>query len=195
MRKAGESLTIEHLRRALAARPAERLELRDHDRAAILVPLLDAPDGPALLFTVRAPHLSRHAGQVAFPGGRLDPGEDDLSAALREAREEVGLVVPPEAVCGRLDDHPSPFGLVATPLVAHVPWPARLRLEAGEVSETFAVLLEDLRAVEPSVEHRDTPFGARRLYGYSIAGRRIWGLTGNVVHDLLSRLAAAEALA
>jgi 8-oxo-dGTP pyrophosphatase MutT (NUDIX family) len=179
--------------RALRARSPRTLELPDHARAAILVPLLDAADGPALLFTVRAPHLYRHAGQIAFPGGRLEGGEDDVQAALREAREEVGLELPRSAVLGRLDDHPSPFGIVARPLVACVPWPTPLRLDADEVSETFVVALADLRAVEPLVEERPGPGGARRLYGYDVAGRRIWGLTGSVVGDLLERLAAVEA--
>jgi len=182
----------EQLTRALAARPARRLELDEHARAAILVPLLDAAEGPALLFTVRAPHLSRHAGQIAFPGGCLEPDEDDLQAALRETREEVGLVVPASAVCGRLDDHASPFGIVVTPLVAWVPWPAPLQLHAAEVTETFVVPLDVLVNTEPVVEERVTPWGPRRLYGFTVAHRRIWGLTGNVVKDLVDRLAVSE---
>ena len=183
------------LRAALTRRPAARLEVAGHERAAILVPLLDGPDGLSLLLTVRSPYLSRHAGQVAFPGGRVEPGEDDVAAALRETREEVGLELSPQAICGCLDEHASPFGLVAAPVVACVPWPAALRLQASEVSEAFVVPLVTLRAVRPSVEVRPTPLGPRRLYGYDVAGRRIWGLTGNVVRDLLSRLAAAEVAA
>ncbi len=183
------------LRRALAARPARRLELEEHARAAILVPLLDAPDGPALLFTVRAPHLSRHAGQIAFPGGRVERGESELQAALRETHEEVGLALPASAVCGRLDDHPSPYGIVATPLVAWVPWPITLRLQAGEVTETFVVPLALLQALEPEVEARVTRGERRLLHRYTVGGRRIWGLTGNVVKDLLERLEALEVAA
>jgi 8-oxo-dGTP pyrophosphatase MutT (NUDIX family) len=186
---------LQVLLRALAVRPARRLDLEAHARAAILVPVLAAPDGPALLFTVRAPHLTRHAGQIAFPGGRVEPGEDDLAAAVRETREEVGLVIPPTAVQGRLDDHPSPFGLIASPLVAWVPWPSPLRLQAGEVTETFVVPLATLRAATPTVEERVTPWGPRLLHGYDVMGRRIWGLTGNVVKDLLERWANVEALA
>ncbi len=178
---------------ALRSREPRALELAGFERAAILVPLLDAADGPALLFTVRAPHLTRHGGQIAFPGGRVEGDEDELQAALREAHEEVGLVVPPSAIVGQLDDHPSPFGIVARPLVACVPWPAPLRLDASEVSETFVVSLAALRAVEPKVEERPGPGGPQRLYGYAVAGRRIWGLTGNVVKDLLERFEAVEA--
>jgi 8-oxo-dGTP pyrophosphatase MutT (NUDIX family) len=180
------------LERAIACRPARRLELEGHGRAAILVPLLDTAEGPSLLFTVRAAHLRRHAGQIAFPGGRVDPGEADLDAALREAREEVGLDVRPDAVCGRLDDHPSPFGLIASPHVARVAWPAPLVLQVSEVVETFVVPLATLQRLVPTVERRETPWGTRLLHGYEVAGRRIWGLTGNVVKDLLDRLASTE---
>lgn len=186
----GPSTLATLLRAAVAVRPARRLEHSAHARAAILVPVLDAPEGPAVLFTVRAAHLSRHAGQIAFPGGRLEPGEDDLAAALRETLEEVGLVVPSGDVHGRLDDHPSPFGLIATPLVATVPWPAPLVLHAGEVTESFIVPLARLQALTPSVDERDTPWGRRALYCYEVDGRRVWGLTGNVVKDLLDRLDA-----
>ncbi len=183
------------LTRAVACRPARRLDLEGHGRAAILVPLLDAHEGPSLLFTVRAPHLRRHAGQIAFPGGRVDPGETELAAALREAREEVGLDVQADAVCGLLDDHPSPFGLIATPHVARIAWPAPLALQSSEVVETFVVPLAALRAVVPTVERRETPWGTRLLHGYEVAGRRIWGLTGNVVKDLLDRLDQAAVAA
>ena len=183
------------LTRAVACRSARRLELAGHGRAAILVPLLDTHEGPSLLFTVRAAHLRRHAGQLAFPGGRVDPGETELEAALREAREEVGLDVRAEAVCGRLDDHPSPFGLIATPHVARVAWPAPLVLQASEVVETFVVPLAVLQGVTPTVERRETPWGPRLLHGYEVAGRRIWGLTGNVVKDLLDRLDATAVAA
>jgi len=183
------------LAQAVACRPARRLDLEGHGRAAILVPLLDTREGPSLLFTVRAPHLRRHAGQIAFPGGRVDPGETELAAALREAREEVGLDVRADAVCGRLDDHPSPYGLIATPFVARIAWPAPLVMQSSEVVETFVVPLAALHGVVPTVDRRETPWGTRLLHGYEVAGRRIWGLTGNVVKDLLDRLDEAAVAA
>lgn len=180
---------------AVTCRPARHLELSAHARAAVLVPVLDGASGPALLLTVRAPHLSRHAGQIAFPGGRFEPGEDAVAAALRETYEEVGLVVDPDAVLGALDDHPSPFGLIATPVVACVAWPAVLNVQTDEVTEAFVVPLAQLQAQTPSVEVRESPWGTRRLYAYEVDGRRVWGLTGAIIKDLLDRLDTVQVAA
>lgn len=180
--------------RALVA-PGRRLELTGHGRAAVLVPVLEAPDGLELLFTMRAAGLVRHAGQVAFPGGRLEPGEDVLAAALREAHEEVGLVVDPHDVLGTLDDRPSPFGLVATPVVARVAWPVPLRLDPGEVAGAFTLPLAELAACRPTLEERLLDGVVRQLYRYRIGAHEVWGLTGSVVRDLLDRLAGREVAA
>jgi 8-oxo-dGTP pyrophosphatase MutT (NUDIX family) len=185
------AVTVDDVRRAVAGSERERLTWDGFRQAAVLVPLLDRPDGgPALLFTVRAAHLPHHAGQIAFPGGRFEPGEDAIGAALREAREEVGLEVHGDDVIGLLDDHPSPYGMIATPVVARVPWPAVLELQVEEVSETFIVPLARLASTRPSFEDRVTNGVARRLHRYDVDGYSIWGLTGNVVKDLLDRVAA-----
>lgn len=180
---------VEDVTRALAG-SSRRLDLPGHGRASILVPILDAPAGPALLFTVRAAGLARHAGQISFPGGRWEPGEDAVGAAVREAREEVGLRVEREDVLGLLDDRASPYALVATPVVARVPWPTELVVDPGEVAETFVVPLADVAAITPVLEERVHEGATRQLYRYDVAGRGVWGLTGNVVKDLLDRLAA-----
>lgn len=180
--------TVDDVRRALAEHLARGLDLPGHRRAAVLVPVLDAPEGPALLFTVRAAGLVRHAGQIAFPGGRVEPGEDAVAAALREAQEEVGLDVDRGDVFGLLDDRSSPFGLVATPVVARVAWPADLRLDPGEVAEAFTVPLALLAATPVLRETRVHEGGTRVLHRYLVAGRDVWGMTGNIVKDLLDRL-------
>lgn len=186
---------LEDVRRALALRPSQRLHLPSHRPAAVLVPLLDTPEGVSLLFTVRAAGLRRHGGQVAFPGGRLDEGETVVEAALREAEEEVGLQVGQEQVLGTLDDRPSPYGLVATPVVAELPWPSAVRLQDEEVAEVFILPLSALADTEPvllEVQHEGT---VRLLHRYLVGDRDIWGLTGNVVKDLLDRLVAVGASA
>lgn len=181
--------TVDDVRRALAEPAARGLDLPGHGRAAVLVPVLDDPGGPALLFTVRAAGLSRHAGQIAFPGGRVEVGEDAIAAALREAHEEVGLNVDRGDVFGLLDDRASPFGLVATPVVARVAWPAALRVDAGEVAEVFTVPLALLAETQVLRETRTHEGGTRVLHRYLVVGRDVWGLTGNIVKDLLDRLA------
>ena len=180
--------TVADVRRAVESGAGRSLELPGHGRAAVLVPVIDAPEGPALLFTVRAAGLVRHAGQVAFPGGRVEPGETLVAAALREAEEEVGLVVDPADVFGLLDDRRSPFALVATPVVARVAWPTELRPQPGEVAEVFTLPLVTLAAAPVVRETRLHEGVARELHRYEVAGRCVWGLTGNVVKDLLDRL-------
>jgi 8-oxo-dGTP pyrophosphatase MutT (NUDIX family) len=183
--------TLADVRRAVASATGQAVELPGHGRAAILVPVLEAPTGPALLFTVRAAALARHAGQVSFPGGRVESGESVVAAALREAYEEVGLVVDADDVFGVLDDRTSPFALVATPVLARVRWPVELRLDPGEVAEAFTLSLASLRAAPVVRETRVHEGVVRELHRYEVDGRCVWGLTGNVVKDLLDRLEAA----
>jgi len=175
----------------LAASTPRRLSIAGFRRAAVLVPVLQTATGPELLFTVRAAGMRSHAGQIAFPGGRLEPGEDSVDAAVREAAEEVGLEVSRGDILGALSDHPSPAGYVATPVVACVRWPQQLSLDTNEVDEVFLVPLADLMAIEPGSEFRELESYRRRLYSYPWNGRNIWGFTGNVVRNLLDVLAGS----
>jgi 8-oxo-dGTP pyrophosphatase MutT (NUDIX family) len=169
-------------------RPRERLDIEGFRRAGVLVPLLDAPGGLELLFTVRAATLPHHAGQIAFPGGGLEPGEGVVEGALREAHEEVGLVVGAGEVLGCLNDLPSPARYVATPVVAILPWPQPLALSAAEVDEAFTAPLAELSALTPSSEERELRGLRRTIYSYGWQGRNIWGFTGNVLRNLLETL-------
>ncbi len=168
------------------------LEIPGFRRAAVLVPLLEAEEGLSLLFTVRSAALANHAGQISFPGGRVEAGEDLLSAALRETEEEVGLRLEPGAVLGALSDHPSPARYVATPLVARVAWPQPLAMNPGEVAETFTVPVAALASLTPTSEVRQLHSYRRRIYSYQWGERRIWGFTGNVVKNLLDVLSGCH---
>lgn len=183
------------LRRRLAARPQERLEIGGFRRAAVLVPLLDAATGPELLFTVRSSALSNHAGQISFPGGRVDALESLEEAARRETLEEVGLDVPPEAILGRLDEHPSPAGYVVTPVLALLEWPQPLRPNPAEVEAVFTLSVAALRALTPRFEERRLREVTRRIHFYEHEGRLIWGLTGNILKTVLELFEPLEASA
>src|SRR6056297_3941857 len=90
--------------------------------AAVVVPIVDRPDGLAILFTKRAEHLGEHPGQMSFPGGGDEPEDDSLrETALREANEEIGLEPSEPTVIGRLDDISTITGYAVTPFVARVP--------------------------------------------------------------------------
>jgi 8-oxo-dGTP pyrophosphatase MutT (NUDIX family) len=183
------------LRSRLASHQPKRVTLNGFRPAAVLVPVLDAPDGPQLLFTLRADTLSHHAGQIAFPGGRSDPGETPEETARRETLEEIGLEIPAGAVLGRLSDHPSPALYTATPVVARVPWPQPLTLLDSEVREVFTADLKTLAALKPWQEVRESRGQRRTLHFYDYGGRVIWGLTGNVLKELLGLLKSVGSLA
>lgn len=113
-------------------------------------------DAATLLLTRRQGRMRRHAGQWALPGGRLDPGETPLQAALRELHEEVGLALPPDALLGRLDDYPTRSGYLITPLVF---WGGRvppLRGNPAEVESLHRIpIAEFMRADAPMLETTD----------------------------------------
>jgi 8-oxo-dGTP pyrophosphatase MutT (NUDIX family) len=141
-----------------------------------------------VLLTRRPATMTRHAGQVSFPGGRIDPGEDPLSAALREAEEEIALPRAKAAVLGRLSETlvlQSAFRL--TPWVASVPYPYRYVAAPAEVEE---ILLVPLAALTAPGAHRVEP---REVYGmrldvhfFPVGEHVIWGATGRVLAELVS---------
>lgn len=173
------------VRRALGLDMPERLR-----PAAVLVPLIDRPEGATVLFTLRADHLRAHAGQISFPGGRSE--DDDRSVedtALREAWEEVGLSRDRVSVIGRLDSYPTGTGFLVTPVVGIVDPDMNLTLDPNEVAETFEVPLAFLRDEERYQSGHlrrngvDIPY-----YTIDYRGWRIWGATAGMLRHLIDRL-------
>jgi 8-oxo-dGTP pyrophosphatase MutT (NUDIX family) len=156
--------------------------------AAVLIALTDRPD-PGAILTVRREHLRTHAGQVAFPGGRIDPGEDSVAAALREADEELG--VPPDRVevIGELAPYATITNYAVTPVLAVVPPDLMLSPHEPEVADWFEAPLAFL--LDPANQQRRAVMfdGAERHY-YQIDwnGRRIWGATAAMIVNLGRRL-------
>jgi 8-oxo-dGTP pyrophosphatase MutT (NUDIX family) len=158
-------------------------------RAAVLVPLHERGEDLCLVFTQRRLDLPRHAGQVSFPGGRVDAADVDLAAtALREAHEEIGL--PPSAVTvlGALTPlHVHVSGFAVYPVVGEIVAPAAWRPAAGEVDDVIEVGLAEL-AASYAIGAIATPEGTRRTPTFAAGERTIWGATAFMVVDLLRRL-------
>jgi 8-oxo-dGTP pyrophosphatase MutT (NUDIX family) len=176
------------LQNSLTQRSRSVLEWQGFRKAAILVPILKTSTGFELLFTVRSSQLSSHAGEISFPGGRLDEGESIDDAARREAFEEIGLTVTSESVLGYLDDVPSPAKYIVTPVVAVLEKPLDFTLSQAEVEEIFTADLGELARLEPRSEERILQGHRRMIHFYTYQERVIWGLTGNVVKNLLDIL-------
>ena len=168
--------------------PAEHLPEGGLRRAAVLVPLLEYEGRVHVLLTRRRAHLRRHAGQVSFPGGRIDPGEESLAAALREAQEEVGLAPAHVEVLGRLDETlvlASAFRL--TPWVGVVPYPYPYVAHPGEVESILYLPLSEL--VRPGVHHtfpREAYGRTVEVHSYELPAVTVWGATARVLHQLLA---------
>lgn len=165
-------------------------EARPLTPAAVLVAVTDRP-APGVILTQRTETLRAHAGQVAFPGGRLDPGEDAVRAALREADEEIALPPARVTVVGPVDRYRTVTGYDVTPVLGVVPPDLVLTPSADEVADWFEVPLDFLLDPANHVEREVDWQGARRRY-YEILWqeRRIWGATAAMIVNLGVRLRA-----
>ncbi|MDX9862991.1 MAG: CoA pyrophosphatase [Rhodospirillales bacterium] len=160
--------------------------------AAVLVPVIDRRDMLTVLFTRRTDDLPEHAGQICFPGGRIE--SDDASpedAALRETEEEIGLSRHHVEVLGRLDDYATRSGFSITPVVGMVSPPFALALQAREVAETFEVPLDFLLDSTNHQKHERILAGRdRHFYAMPYEGHFIWGATAGMLINLHQRLGA-----
>jgi 8-oxo-dGTP pyrophosphatase MutT (NUDIX family) len=186
----------ERLRAALASVPAEpplagdlpELRAEADVPAAVLIAITDREE-PGVILTVRREHMRTHAGQVAFPGGRIDPGEDAVAAALREAHEEILLDPAVAELVGPIESYRTVTGYVVTPVICVVPPDLPLEPHEHEVADWFeAPLLYLLDSANQS--QRTALFQGRERHYYEInwEGRRIWGATAAMIVNLSRRL-------
>ena len=178
--------------------PEARVESGVLNAAAVLVPLVEHEEGVTVLFTRRADTLRAHTGQIAFPGGRSDPGETPWAAALREAQEEIGLDPSFVTIAGLSSGYQTRTGYDITPVVGFVRPGFTLKPNPDEVADVFEVPFAFL--MEPGNherQFRDQADGLRRyFYAMSYEDRVIWGATAGMVRVLYERLfgeAAADA--
>jgi 8-oxo-dGTP pyrophosphatase MutT (NUDIX family) len=167
----------------------ERAGVKATKPAAVLVGVVAKPE-PVVLLTQRTPDLKSHSGQVAFPGGRIDPIDvSPEAAALREAMEEVGLEDKFVEPIGYLDLYLTFSGFRILPLVARVDPGYRLTLNPGEVADAFEVPLDFL--MEPNNHQRlkrDWQGIERQYYAMPFGERYIWGVTAGILRNLYERI-------
>lgn len=200
------SALTERLRHALAVGGARQTILLESDTldltagagdvlvpAAVLVAVTDRQE-PGVILTQRTQSLRRHAGQIAFPGGRIDPGDaSPIAAALREAEEEIALPRSAVTVIGRTDAYRTVTGFHIVPVIGVVPPDLPLAINDAEVESWFEVplayLLEPGNHIEQAVEWQGRE---RRYYEIMWDGHRIWGATAAMIINLGRRLAWPE---
>ena len=155
--------------------------------SAVLCTLFEEEGAARVVLTRRSSRLRSHTGQVSFPGGRLDEGEDPISAALREAREEIGLHPSTVEIIGEL----SPLvtvssGAAISPCVGVLPERPQLHPNPSEVERVFDVALTELTAAD--VYHEEVwpfPGGERSMYVFDLDGDTVWGATARMLTELL----------
>jgi len=157
--------------------------------AAVLVPVIDRPE-PTVLLTLRTAALSSHAGQIAFPGGKIEPSDaSPLAAALREANEEVGLDRRCAEPIGYLDLYLTFSGFRILPTVARVDPSFKTSLNRTEVDDAFEVPLAFLMDVQNHALHsRDWKGVVRHYYAMPFGERYIWGVTAGILRNLYERI-------
>jgi 8-oxo-dGTP pyrophosphatase MutT (NUDIX family) len=161
--------------------------------AAVLVPVIMGPK-PALLLTKRTSHLKKHAGQVSFPGGRIDPGDAHAeAAALREAREEIALDSAQVEIVGRMDDYVTGTGYRITPVLSLIPPDLTYRPSPDEVEEvfefSFSVLLDP---AAPRRQRQHVRGQWREYWVWPHPDHFIWGATAAIMHHLAGKLRCAS---
>lgn len=157
--------------------------------AAVLAPIVLRPEGASLILTERSARLAKHSGQVAFPGGRIDPGETPVQAALREANEEIGLDPALVTPIGYLPPYYVGTGYRIIPVVGMVDPAARLAINPDEVARVFEVPLDHL--LDPDHHRIDSRMWEGQLRHFYVIDHHeayIWGATAALIRILYERL-------
>ena len=180
-------MIAEKISTVLSSREPKDLTHLSYKLAAVLMPIQERGDGDHLVLTKRAEDLNHHRGQVAFPGGRVDPDDaDELGAALRESHEEIGLDADDVRVLGRLDQVTAAYDFVVTPFVGIIPPDYEFRLNPVETAAVFSVPIAAL--LEPKcvtiADHLSSH--GEPVYHFYYEDWDIWGATARIIVQFLN---------
>lgn len=180
-------------------RPTGRAQANDHDfdtgdqpltAAAVLVPLIRRPEGWTIMFTQRTSTMPTHAGQISFPGGRIQPSDADATAAaVRETIEETGLPAHFITPIGGFGAYRTGTGYAISPIVAYIEPGFTLSPDPREVDEVFEAPFDFLmNPLNHQRHHREFAGKRHAYYAMTYDGRYIWGATGGMIRALYDRL-------
>jgi 8-oxo-dGTP pyrophosphatase MutT (NUDIX family) len=176
----------ERLAKALNSRTPRIIAENGHKPAAVLIPIQERTDGEYLVLTRRADHLPTHKGQIAFPGGRVDPRDADATeTALRECYEEIGIGPDCVRVLGRLDEFTAGYGLVVTPIVGVIPERCEFRLDPAETTDVASVPISSLMAQANFVRDAQLSPGGHPSYHFYVNDWDVWGVTARIIVQFL----------
>lgn len=179
-------MVADRIASALQLRSPQTLAGNGYKPAAVLIPVQERADGDCLVLTKRADHLSTHKGQIAFPGGRVDPSDADVTAAaLRECYEEIGIGPECVRVLGRLDEFTAGYGLAVTPIVGVIPAECEFRIDPAETTAVASVPIAALMQ-PPNCNLSDhlSP-GGHPNYHFYVNGWDVWGVTARIIAQFL----------
>jgi 8-oxo-dGTP pyrophosphatase MutT (NUDIX family) len=179
------------VQRVLSERKRKAIKTDRWTRAAVLVPLFKKGGRPHVLFTKRTERVKHHKGQISFPGGVVDEGDENMEAtALRETLEEIGLPRENARILGKLDDTFTVFsGYLITPIVAEIPYPYPFSINEEEIAELIEIPLEAFLEEHRWTVEMHSSEGKRLLnYSFEYEGRIIWGATARIMRQFLNAI-------
>jgi 8-oxo-dGTP pyrophosphatase MutT (NUDIX family) len=179
-------MVVDRIVTALKLRSPQTLAGNGYKPAAVLIPIQERSDDDYLVLTKRADHLSTHKGQIAFPGGRVDPSDADVTAAaLRECYEEIGIGPERVRILGRLDEFTAGYGLVVTPIVGVIPAHCEFRIDPAETAAVASVPIASLMQPPNCTLSDSLSPGGHPNYHFYVNGWDVWGVTARIIAQFL----------